>query len=398
MNEIRTTISGLSRVMHCGLSAVAPQASQAYPDEWRRLGDVCHAFLARVPEVGVATALGEVPEDLQPFVSCIDVGRTPACRPDAYAREVAFEWDWNAGTAREIGRKIERRYPRLPGMLYGSTDIVGLREDRLIVYDYKFGFADLASPAENWQMLGYAIAGTLAYGKTKATVGLIRFRDGEPRYAQADLDEMDLAGRAWEVGSRLGELQVADPATLRPCEGEWCERCPAFFACPAKQTLARAMGGAREDLMALFSGGAITTDNAAKVLNLVQTAREVLDFIHARVDEFAKTTPFELPDGKVYGAYSKKLRDDIDKPKAREVILTRYGEQGQAVWEASLKTPEPSFVKDRFKEAVRAIAAARGTGITAEVEAAFEELRKAGAATPVNTTIVGAHKAKKGAK
>lgn len=394
MNTLRFSISGLGRVMECGLSALLPQVKQSYPEEWRDLGDAAHQFLRRVPEVGVAQALQEAPESVRTFLSHINLDRTPACKPDQFAREVAFAWDWEAGKAWEIGRGMERRYPdeKSSTVIYGTADIVGVAPDQVIVDDYKSGWGHLVRAKDNWQLAGYAIAAALTYGKAKATVALIRLRDGDPWFDRATLDEMDLAGRAAEVSERLGALAQADPTKLEPHEGEWCRWCPSFDHCPAKQLLARSF----LNLEPAEAGG-LTPDGARRVVQLIASARELLERMEERLDEFARAHPVDLGNGQTYGAYQKNLGDAVNVSASQGVLRARYGDDaGIALHRASLKETT-TFVKERFRDALRPVVEAKGLGITAEVDAAFKALREAGAAVPRTTTVVGAHK-QKGAK
>lgn len=393
MNALRLSISGLGRVIECGLSALLPQVKQSYPAEWRDLGDSAHDFLKMVPEVGVAVALERAAEAARPYLSRIDVSRTTACRPDDYAREVAFAWDWFAGKAWEIGRGMERRYPvdeKTPTVICGTADVIGVAPDRVIVEDFKTGWGHLTRAKDNWQLAGYAIAAALTYDRPQASVGLVRLREGDPWYDRATLDEMDLAGRAAEVSERLGALLQADPAKLEPNEGEWCRWCPSFDHCPAKQLLARSLLNLEPS-----DPGALTQDGARRVVQLVAAGRELLDRIEERLKEYARAKPVDLGNGQVYGPYQKKLGDAVSVDASMDVLRARYGDDtGIALHKAALKETT-AFVKERFRDALRPVADAKGLGITAEVDAAFKALREAGAAIPRTTVVVGAHKQSK---
>ena len=392
MTAPRVSLSGLPRVMQCLLSALLPHTHQEGPSEDRDRGTAIHTFVARIGDVGVEAALSEVPEEHRAACAVIDVAALPHCRPDDYAREVAFRWNPETGEAREVGRMIGRAYPpgRGPMEMDGTLDIVGLADDQVAVLDVKTGWGALGEVAAHWQLRGGACLAAAAYKRDAATIGFIRLVDGEPWFQRAHMDAMDLAADGLAVADLLRRLQTADPAQLEPVEGEHCRYCPAFDSCPAKQALARQLATITPE-----EGGAITTGNAAKVYGLLSRAQGVLDTIEVRLKEFARATPFDLPDGQVYGVYEKRLGDAVDIAGAEEVLGQRYGpETGAALVEAAT-IREPKWVKGKFTDALRPIVKARGARLGSEEKAVYRALEAAGASKPKVSVLIGPHKPKK---
>jgi RecB family exonuclease len=388
MTTVKVSMSGLNRVMSCGLSAVLPHVKRSYPSAWRDFGTAAHAFLARVPEVGRDAALAEADEEFREALEAIDLSKTPACQPGSRAFEVSFIWNWADGTALEIGRNLERSYPELgPTEIPGTADAVGIDGDTVIVEDFKTGFGDLSPVEDDLQLAGYAIAATLAYGKSRARVSFIRIRDGNPKHESAELDEIDLSIRAAAIKARMKEIS-ARGLEQEPHEGPWCKWCPAYDACPAKQQLARALAAPVDTML-----GAITAANGARVLSALKASREVLDRIEARLKELAEVDPIPLAGGKVYGQYTRSLGPALDAEKARATLVARYGPAGESAWDAAV-VRKTELKKGALESALKPVVEAAGRPFAREMRALFEAFEADGASRERVAKCIGEHKPK----
>ena len=143
----------------------------------------------------------------------------------------------------------------------GTPDVIGLMPDRAVVFDYKTGWQDVASPAENWQIRTYALMVARCYGKSCVEAAIVRVRpDGSVWFDRAvfvsdDLDQfaadlrdlMNDALRPWPVGSLDGFVT-----------GEHCSRCPALRFCPAMMGLAQGLATQGITALALPEGAGVT--------------------------------------------------------------------------------------------------------------------------------------------
>jgi hypothetical protein len=367
--------------MRCRLSALLRRTRREYSDDNRDQGTAAHRYLERIGDVGLDAALAEVVEDHREYCGRIDVSRLPACRPDQYAREVAFAYDWETGEAREIGRGIERAYPArpTPTTIFGTADSVGVDERQVIVTDYKSW--SRAKAREQWQVIGLAVAAAAVYHRDAATTAIASLRDGDPWTDSARLDALDLGAAQSQIRETLSGLLEADPEKLDPVEGDWCRYCPGFTSCPAKARLATALGSGDLQLPTL------SVETGPAILAALKRGEDLLERIKEAVQEFAKVTPIPGENGQVYGPRPYP-RDRID-PEAAVRVLSGYGDASLAIKETR------TFVKERFVDQVLVPYLRTHPAPKAKaVEAAMEDLRRAGALTTAFTYPVGWHKAK----
>ena len=76
-------------------------------------------------------------------------------------------------------------------------------------------------------------------------------------------------------------------------EGKWCKFCPSFAACPAKRSLALALGGAPDTVIAL------SPETAGAAWARLKHAEQVLERVREVLETYARETPFSTPDGVV---------------------------------------------------------------------------------------------------
>ena len=108
----------------------------------------------------------------------------------------------------------------------------------LLVIDHKTGEEDFRHPLDKAQLLSLAAAMMRITRRKEAIVGALwARRRGLPKVYAEKVKLVELT--AYEGRVKKGLAQVGD-GSLRP--GPWCQRCPARYACPAKDAdlLARA--------------------------------------------------------------------------------------------------------------------------------------------------------------
>lgn len=313
-----TTTSGsgsnLYRIEACGGELVLPQTREA-ESVYCSYGSVMHAFLSAVSQVGREEALARAPEEHRDALALVDVEALPSSRPEQYASEVAFAYEWRTDKARELGRGMNRDYSGLAGdELPGTADVVGVTEDAVVVFDFKNGFAPLGPVKDSLQLQFYALSAARAYGKERAIIGFICRLDGDPIYSRAELDSLDLDAAAARIRAVMERPAIAIPEGL--VQGGHCRYCPSFGACPAKVALLRSILADQSPVL--------NSETAPALFARLLLAEEVLEKVRAMVQEYARATPIHLPGGEVFGLVDVG-RESIDADLAAPVLASLYG-------------------------------------------------------------------------
>lgn len=380
--------SGLQRLFACAAAAVLPGVARvtaaATCGNWR------HEFLRLVPSLGRDAALLEVPEAFREVCALIDLEGLPL-EKDSFATEVAFAYNARTGASRELGRNLNRAYGVLePGEIPGTADVVGLLEDDgVYIPDWKGVDPTTPRARDNWQMRCLALAAARAYGRTRAVVELIHIPDdGSPPYRdRAEFDSLDLDG--FEVELReLEERVEAERAKLakgkRPAmtEGPHCRRCPALPMCPAKVTLAVAMGQGLEAVPLL------TLENAPRVLARLEAVELLAKEMRRALEDFAVTTPFDMPDGERFGPVTTS-REEID-PERGSALLAKLVDPLLALQAVEKKV---TLTKSNLSLVIRERAKATGEKAAPLERRIMRALREGGAVRSKPSTSVRRHKA-----
>lgn len=386
---MKVSMSGLPRIAQCAASAVLARVheiSRPFADR----GKALHRFLQLVPQVGRDKAVSLVDEEWREDAACIDVSRLPASRPESFAAEVSWAYDWKTGKAREIGRDLDRAYETLlePGdvEIPGTADSVGLYEDLVFVLDYKFGWRDLGDAGNSWQLKGLALAAARATGRRAARVAFVRIReDGSPWFQVADFSEADLDAAELDVNDLMVSVEafarrIADGQRLEAVdvhEGPACHYCPAFDRCPAKVSLAARLA---DPVKLLEPLPVLTPALATQLLARLDLIDEVVGRVREKLEDYARTSPIALGDGRFWGPCEKRI-DTIDAERAQPIIEQLYGGD---VGREAVEQPPLKMTKEALREGLRLyVKRTPGSKITTVFDRAVEQLRKAGAVKEV---------------
>lgn len=411
---MRVTGSKLHRVWKCAASAVLPQVErdQSASEPARDKGKAIHAFLERVKAIGRPAALAEAPKDLLPLLEALDLDDLPV----GLACEVAFAWNWRDGTARELGRNMDRGYDTcdLPVdwecEIPCTIDVVGVAEvvqllidsedgkRRGYVGDYKSGHVKYPAPDMFGQLLLGALCVRSVYGCDDVVVELIHIHDnGGHHKARRTVTDWDLDGFAGELRGAMDQVGAAQWPEIHqpdPVEGPWCDYCPAYRACPAKLALVRQLPqelvqlGVRPDRESgelQLSPGALTVRNAAMAWMAIERIEDVLARAKQEICGIGAFEPVELPDGRVIGWTPGQERRSVNGKVAAELLERRYGREERdkrvevSVSMAELRHAVVAHIKPGEK-----IETAKGTGV---LDGLLAELERMGG---LETKTVGA--------
>lgn len=234
--------------------------------------------------------------------------------------ELAFAYDPETDTARELGRIKRSEYPRT-GELCGTADLVIKGNGRVIVVDHK-GILEVEDADRNAQTATYALMVARAWGFDEVDVAIV-YRAAWRRPSYATLNALDLAAH----GDRLRRLRV-DILTARETpqlfinDGPWCRYCPAFLSgCPRQEALTRRVANGTD--VVPFADD----DEAARALDLLGRIKMLAGRIEGALKARAKDRPIPLPDGRVYGPHEKLGNRVIDGDAAYEVLREKYGQE-----------------------------------------------------------------------
>ena len=406
------TASRLELAATCRLSSCLPvvQTTSAFSSE----GSVFHAFFQQIVELrqekpgqGALTleiarlaALEAAPVELRPALELVRLD-TLALDPNAIAAEVAFAFDVSRGTARELGRGLNRDYGELGAMEFaGTIDRAAMKADGGgYVGDYKRWGWTTPRCKDNRQIKFAALCLARVWGAKYVDAEIVRIDDdGETwgdvaRFEPFDLDQFeaelfDLMGRivADREAYAAGDLPEATTS-------DGCRYCPSLPYCPAKMMIARAVIGQTSDEVAKLGRGEllITMENAPRLWDLAKQAKAILETLTDGLKDLARVTPFTLADGSVVGPVPWPGREVTDGRKARAYLVEKYGEKAADV--GTKVTVSLDGINLAVKEWIREHPDQNVRGmIGKQEEAAFAELMKRGLARKIETVQIRAKK------
>lgn len=370
----RLSASTLFRAFKCEASAILPRVDFSSP--YAERGRAIHAFLKRVNDVGREKALKEVGAAHRADCAALDVKSLPL-DGKSVASEVSFLYDVTTDTAREVGRDIDRAYgDRKPTEIPGTADIVGVSMDAVHVSDFKSGRGyDLTAPpvGENPQLLFYALAAARAYGKSSATVEIIRLgADGETFSDIAEVDAFALdffAGKLKETWEKLAKAEQLVTLGVKPkaSAGEHCRYCPSIPFCEAQMSLVRAV--TQDPAEFEHEVVALTPVDAATAYRKLKLAEAVLAQVRASIELYAEAAPIDLGNGVTLGPVDTE-RESVDGSVAHGVLTNLHGDD-IAAKAVTLDSSKAAIVR-----ALRPVAEAKNVPLAQLEREALAEIRR----------------------
>jgi hypothetical protein len=319
------TASALERVFECPASVHLPQVLSSNRNSNR--GTDIHAFVRRV--------LAGMPVD--EALTFVDPANVPVCRLIDFQKlggdlkevraEVAYAWDVDARTARELGVNIGRNYDVEVGEIAGTNDIEGVRIDDIpVVCDVKTGDA-VTRCEDNAQMLYHAL---VRRQRTRAREVQARIlyigHDGSVNVDQSTFDRATLdafADELAECADAVGEaeLEIERYGYAPVSKGPWCKYCPAMSACPAFVGLARAQVVELDDMVTRIA--AFTPEQQGQAWVIAKQAETLAEAVLEALKGLARQSPIPLPDGSIVRPV-QVMRDDFNRAAA-VALLRKLG-------------------------------------------------------------------------
>lgn len=297
--------SALDRVFHCQASEVYPHSRST--SEYAALGTAVHDFIEQVSVVGRVDALEAIPADAphRAFCEALPLDKLPA----GGDHEVAIAWNHETNTARLLPKGEHRDYSDVsPLEFVGTVDYVG-RNGAAVVGDWKTGFRLLGPARDSRQLRFGALAAARLTGIDDAKVFYAFLReDGSVAFSWATFDAFDLAEIADEMRQLAAQLRAIHTvkanldAEVQPHQGNWCDYCPAFNACPAKMQLARAIGNGSALATIPERIEEMTETELATAYAAIERYDDVAERVRKAIRQRAAMQPVDLGDGRVLGS------------------------------------------------------------------------------------------------
>lgn len=360
------TASGLARLLACLGSAVLPRFENH--NEWADLGNEEHDDLSD---------LANLPDELAALV------------PPGARSEVKLAFDVATGVGRIIGEGAGRSYGEIgPTEAAGSTDVLGVQGDAVVIVDWKTGFADVEPAASNAQLWFYALAACRALGKDRAIVRIVYTKTG--RVDEAEIDALDLASFANRLAALHPRIAAAKERKARgemveTREGAWCKHCPSKSVCPSKVGLLAqvASGG-----LAVIGDTEMTPARAAAAYEQLVRFEGMVKDARKRLETYVdEQGPLDLGNGRMYGRYQRKGNEKIDGAVAVRAIREVLGAELAAEFEATAIVPTTS--KAAIDRAAKAVTGSTTTKPTALARAVLAKTRELGGVTSSPTYPIG---------
>jgi hypothetical protein len=361
----RETFSKLQLAAECPGSHALPWTQSG--SRAARSGTVLHKYTRDYRELGEERAVELVPADMRDAAAGWHLDGIPL-DPQSTASEVAFALDLEMGTARELGRDLDRQYEEAgarPDEIVGAADLVSLvvgaggRVERVIVGDLKTGWRWVPGPRDNWQIRGLVLAAALAYGAEDAEGRIYHRReDGSGGTEIAPFDAFDLAetldglrGIRRRILHAAAEVDAGRRPQLR--EGPWCTFCPSLPDCPVKRDMLVTLATGRAEELVDNVKRALTPETVRAAYQAWKAGLELFDKrLRSIIDDYVRDHgEIDLGGGLVYGPTTSS-RETIDGTTAFHLLREIYGED--VAWKAvDLKASKTSKAGPSIDAAVR---------------------------------------------
>lgn len=318
------TASGIARLRACPGSAVLPRAENH--NEWADAGHDDHEKLALALDGGT---LSDVLAELLP--EGVDAERIAAAVPAGSRAEVKLGFCVATRVGRVIGYGGGRDYGTPgPFEIVGSTDVLGVLADAVVVIDWKTGFADVEPAETNAQLWFYALAACKALGKTRAIVRIIYTKSGRIDECEAGpLELAEFADQLEALHRRVASAQVTRNGgeMTSTKEGIWCKHCPSKHVCPSKVGL---LAQIASQGLAVIGDTEMTATRAAQAYEQVSRIEQLVKEARKRLETYVdEQGPIDLGDGRMFGRYHRRGNEKLDGAVTVKAIREVVGEQAK---------------------------------------------------------------------
>ena len=104
----------------------------------------------------------------------------------------------------------------------GTADAIIIRNNELIVIDWKTGKTKITETKYNWQMRFLALSAGLIYGIDNVSANLVKISDSNVKQDKCEFDAFDLSSFCYDI------LDACDRINAPVHPGYHCKYCPAY--------------------------------------------------------------------------------------------------------------------------------------------------------------------------
>lgn len=378
-----STGSALERHFACDASAALPR--DHFTSVYTERGRAIHSFLQAIAELREASpgrpldeyralALATTDDEHRELMESLEVDGLD--HHFNMAAEVAFAYDFENDTARELGRGAREYGDVKPTEIPCTLDVVGVREtdDGPIGFycDYKSGFQNTKSITLRTQIDFGALCIARTYGCIRVEGQTANVREDFPPFVQRsafEAFELDMfADRLREKARTWIALRAKflDSGRLPPGGyeiGPWCDGCNSREYCTAQTSLIRRLttptpttpsGVEIVDRM-----DAMTDEQLASLWDRIGAAQSAISMLKKRMLGLAGTRPVQLgvmPDGRVrwLGSIITPGKEKLDGESVYDAVAELHND------EVATAATKVVATKKGIDAAIKAIAPPRG--------------------------------------
>lgn len=320
------TASGIYRAKKCPPSVVLSSVSSS--NEYAERGTEFHKYLERCVYLKPEQAAEAISEEYREI--CLKLPLDVIWKSTKQREpEMAYAVNFQARTARFIGRSIGRNYGELGEWeVAGSADLISRRDmdENFQVSDYKTG--DAPGPRGNMQLMFFAAALYLLYGVHEVE-GRIVYIDPDTAkvnvekatYGTIDLEDFidDLVLTIEAI--KKAERRFLETGTVSVNKGKWCDWCPGMTTCPAYAGLVRNLVPDMLDVHSRLS--ALTPEQRGIAWLQYREAEGLVKEIGSSLKAIAANEPIPIGEDKV--VLPVKTRKTSLDGKAAFELAEKYG-------------------------------------------------------------------------
>lgn len=311
---MRVSASKTSLLMHCGYFA-RPEAvwvNTSSPAAER--GTRFHKAIADYVSTGqrLSVVAGDIAAEYARAVNWVDsYGR------DHLRAEVAFGWDHETDTARELGGS-DRDYSGARGQLAGTADLISVnRASRSgAVHDWKTGDGTGAT----MQLRTLALMLARAHDLDAVTVSALEVSpSGVEAVCLETLDTFDFAVIAGELAEAIAAVPDAEPAPGSHCSELYC---PARASCPIGRAAIAELVPVDALVQHTMSTNITGPDHAAWMLDRVRLVEAACAAVKSAIKTACPSEGWTLVDGSVLREGTREV-PRFDRAKLTELAKAR---------------------------------------------------------------------------
>lgn len=245
-------------------------------------------------------------------------------QPEGWINEIAFAINARDLSVRQIDRptREDHKYKTEEWEIPGCLDLVLVKDDKVLVGDYKTGGRGVQKKVEDFEeQMGFAAYAAAKFYKKDTAVAFINHVT--PEGVKVDHKTYNKK-QLRMIGQSLAWIPFAVEHAV-PNPGDHCEYCPAKTVCPATMEIVSEIMPTTMAVAEPTGLAPITTqEEAAKLYSWVSRAAALAKQGDEMLREFAKANGGVDLGEKIWGEFEKNV-DVIKTDEAAEILMKEFG-------------------------------------------------------------------------